>query len=186
MSDMITVRGFVATEVRFVKTQDGLHIASFRLGSTDRRYDRNNDMWVDGETNWFTVTSFRHMAQNVVFSLKKGDKVVVTGRLKIRQWVREDGKSGTTAEIDADAVGHDLMWGVSHFRRFVQEKQGAETAESASSGGIDESAADGLPDFDADTGEVADSKEGAAMGSSDAPDPDKDKDQPMALSEAAY
>ncbi len=40
MTDNITVRGFVASEIRSSTTPGGVATASFRLGSTDRRYDR--------------------------------------------------------------------------------------------------------------------------------------------------
>ncbi len=53
MSDTITIRGLVATEVRLNMAENsGLQIASFRLCSTDRRYDREKGTWSDGQTNW--------------------------------------------------------------------------------------------------------------------------------------
>ena len=51
MSDNITVRGFVASEIRSSTTPGGVATASFRLGSTERRYDRASSTWVDGNTN---------------------------------------------------------------------------------------------------------------------------------------
>ncbi len=51
MSDNITVRGFVASEIRSSTTPGGVATASFRLGSTERRYDRTSSTWIDGNTN---------------------------------------------------------------------------------------------------------------------------------------
>lgn len=118
MTDAITVTGLVATTPRHLVTSEGLPITSFRLASTQRRYDRSAQKWIDGETNWYTVTAFRQLAVNVVGSVNKGQRVVVTGKLRVRDWESGD-RAGTTVEIDADALGHDLAWGTSVFTRSV-------------------------------------------------------------------
>ncbi len=51
MPDTITITGIVATMPRALHTAEGLSITSFRLASTQRRYDRVKAGWVDGETN---------------------------------------------------------------------------------------------------------------------------------------
>lgn len=116
MSDNITVRGFVATEIRSSTTPGGVATASFRLGATDRRYDRGSSTWVDVNTNWFTVQGYRQLAGNMGCSIKKGQRVIVVGRLKMRSW-EKDGRVYHDAEINAESVGHDLMWGSANFTR---------------------------------------------------------------------
>ncbi len=49
MSDNITVTGVVATTPRHLLTTEKLPITSFRLASTQRRYDRGEQKWVDGD-----------------------------------------------------------------------------------------------------------------------------------------
>jgi single-strand DNA-binding protein len=110
MNDTITIRGIVATEPRNLVTQAGFEITSLRLASPSRRWDRTTSSWTNGETNWFTVTAFRSLAKNVKKSVNKGDRVIVCGRLRVRNWERSD-RSGTSVDIDADTVGHDLAWG---------------------------------------------------------------------------
>ncbi len=120
MSDIITVTGLIATDPRHLITGEGrLPITSFRLASTQRRFDRKEQKWVDADTNWFTVTAFRQMATNAAGSLNKGDRIVVTGRMRIRDWESGE-RNGTTVEIEADAVGHDLYWGTTSFSRTIQ------------------------------------------------------------------
>ena len=116
MSDNITVTGVVATTPRHVVTPEKLPVTSFRIASTPRRYDRGQQKWVDGDTNWFSVVAFRQLAINLVGSIDKGQRVVVTGRLQIKDWNNGE-KSGTEVEIVSDAVGHDLSWGTSVFSR---------------------------------------------------------------------
>jgi single-strand DNA-binding protein len=120
MTDSITITGFVATPPRHVVTEAGLKITSFRLASNQRRFDRQQNQWVDGETNWYTVSSFRQLAENTASSVKKGERVIVTGRVRVRDWTGEQ-KSGTTIEVEADALGHDLTWGQSTFARRITE-----------------------------------------------------------------
>ena len=115
-NDTITITGLPATTPRLITTGEGLTISSFRLASTQRRYDKDTEKWIDGETNWFTVTCFRQLATNVGRSVNKGERVIVTGTVRIREWDNGE-KIGTTVEVEADAVGHDLTWGTSIHKR---------------------------------------------------------------------
>ncbi len=109
--------GNLVTDVRLGNTKgDGTPVASFRLAHTSRRFNREHQAWVDDESDYYTVTCWRQMAENIASSLHKGDPVVVFGRQRVRDWQRED-RRGTTAEIEAQAVGHDLSRGISSFVR---------------------------------------------------------------------
>ena len=116
MTDTITLSGLVATTPRYLTTSEGLAITSFRLASSQRRFDRATQRWVDGDTNWYTVSSFRALADNAAASVNKGDRVIVTGKLRIRDWENTD-RSGTTVEVEAETLGHDLLWGLSTYTR---------------------------------------------------------------------
>jgi single-strand DNA-binding protein len=118
MSELITVAGLIATTPRHLVTQDGLPITSFRLASWQRRFDKVQNKWIDGETNWFTVSAFRQLAINSSTSLSKGDRVVLTGKLRVRDWDNGE-RAGTAVEVEAEAIGHDLSWGSSNFTRTV-------------------------------------------------------------------
>jgi single-strand DNA-binding protein len=108
--------GLVATSPRHLVTQEGLPITSFRLACSNRYYDEDKQAWVEGETNWFTVTAFRTLGINVAQSVSKGHRITVSGSLKIRDWDSGE-RSGTSVEIIADSVGHDLNYGTSEFTR---------------------------------------------------------------------
>ena len=125
MSENFTVSGLVATTPRHLVTQEGLPITSFRLAASKRRYDRTKKTWVDGETNWFTITSFRQLAINSAASISKGDRIVATGRLKVRDWDNGE-RTGTTVEIEVDSLGPDLSWGTAQFIRTVLVREDPE------------------------------------------------------------
>lgn len=118
MSTPISVIGTIATDPRFLHPAGGTARCSFRVASNERRYDREQGTWVDGDTNWFGVTAFRGLADHASRSLRKGDRVVIVGRLRIRRWETEE-RSGTAVEVDAEALGHDLRWGVTQFARRI-------------------------------------------------------------------
>ena len=128
MSESFTVSGLVATTPRHLVTQEGLPITSFRLASSKRRFDRTKKIWVEGDTNWFTITSFRQLAINSAASISKGDRIVVSGRLKIRDWDNGE-RSGTSVEVDAESLGHDLVWGTAEFSRTVLVREDPEDDE---------------------------------------------------------
>ena len=120
MTDTITVTGLVATTPRYITTSEGLTILSFRLASSQRRFDRATLRWVDGDTNWYTVSAFRALADNGVESINKGDRVIAQGQIRIRHWENTD-RSGTTVEIEADVIGHDISWGISTCKRVSRD-----------------------------------------------------------------
>jgi single-strand DNA-binding protein len=128
MSETISVQGLVATTPRHLITQEGLPITSFRMASTHRRFDRTTKKWVDGETNWYTITAFRQLAINVAGSISKGERVVVSGKLRVRDWDNGE-RAGTSVEIEAEAIGHDLTWGTSTFTRTVMVREVDEEPE---------------------------------------------------------
>lgn len=118
----VHVTGVVATEVS-ARTVDDVVVASFRMVSTTRRYDREQRSWVDGDKNWLTVTCWRGLGDNVRKSVLKGERVVVAGKLRVSQWRDEDDRPRSRAEIVADAVGHDLTFGTTVLTRTPRVRQ---------------------------------------------------------------
>jgi len=112
----VTFVGNVATDIRATSSRDGVAMTSFRLASTTRRFERGKG-WSDVDTIFVTVICWRQLADHLASSLAKGDPIIVTGRLRVRQWTADDGRSGTAVELEAFAAGHDLTRGVSTFTR---------------------------------------------------------------------
>lgn len=123
MSNLITVVGTIATDPKLIKTQSGVDLCTFRVASGDRRFDKGQQKWVDGETNWFGITAFRTLAEHSLKSFRKGERVIVMGRLRIRRWESGE-KSGQSVDVEADAIGHDVRWGVSRFEKRTQSDDG--------------------------------------------------------------
>jgi single-strand DNA-binding protein len=111
----VTFQGWVGNDVVHRETAQG-NVANFRVGVTPRIRRRSGE-WVDGQTSWFSVTCWRQLADNVRASVRKGDPVLVHGRLRTDVWERADGQSSVTQVVEAMHVGHDLARGTSQFLR---------------------------------------------------------------------
>ena len=114
---MVTLVGHVATEPAMRITTGGARVTSFRLASTERRFDKGVNDWRDAYTTFFTVTTWRNMAENVCSSVLKGQPVVVHGRLRDSSYEAKDGQWRTVLEVEAFAMGHDLSRGISNFTK---------------------------------------------------------------------
>jgi len=128
MNDMVTIRGNVGGDPVKSTTAGGVPVVHFRVGSSSGYWDRRTGSWVEGPTNWYAVSAFRQLADHAKTSLRSGDAVIVTGTLKLREW-ESNGKRGFSADLDADAIGHDLRWGTSNFMR--TPRSSAPPAQSA-------------------------------------------------------
>jgi single-strand DNA-binding protein len=114
----VTVVGNVLTAPEWRRTATtGTLVTNFKVASTARRLDRENNRWIDGNSLRVRVTCWRRLAEGVASSVMTGDPVVVVGRLYTRDWVDADGNNRTTYELEAAAVGHDLSRGRATFAR---------------------------------------------------------------------
>ena len=111
----ITLTGWVGSDVSLREVAGGQPVANFRVATTSRRF--KNNQWEDGNTTWYSVRAWRRLADNVADSIKRGDPVVVHGRLEADVWTKEDGTTNTQLVITATSVGHDLSRGTAVFTK---------------------------------------------------------------------
>ncbi|GAA1348052.1 single-stranded DNA-binding protein [Falsarthrobacter nasiphocae] len=106
----VVLHGVIGTDLSAGSTALGTPTARFRLATQHRFYRPREQDWMSGPTSWVTVQAYRRLAQNAISSLSKGDRVVVTGRLTVRDWAAEDGRRGRAVEIIAESIGPDLRF----------------------------------------------------------------------------
>ena len=104
----ITIIGNLVDDPELRFTPSGAAVASFRVASTPRNFDRQTNEWKDGDTLFLTCNVWRQAAENVAESLQRGTRVIVNGRLKSRSFETREGERRTVFEIDADEVGPSL------------------------------------------------------------------------------
>jgi single-strand DNA-binding protein len=124
----ISLTGYVATQPVTKIVKSGASNLSMRVAWTPRRQDRVSGEWVDGNTSYVTVICWRKLATNAGLCVRKGDPVVVKGRLSIRPYQDKQGVQRIAVEIEANAVGHDLSRGVALFQR-VRPQTGLTASE---------------------------------------------------------
>ena len=103
----VTIVGNLLTDVDSHRLNDGTAVANFRVASKERRWDRGSGTWVDGDRLFIDVRCWRGLAQNALDSLRKGDPVVVTGRIFTRKYEHQ-GQRRTSTTIEARSVAADL------------------------------------------------------------------------------
>ena len=89
---------------------------SFRAVSTERRFDEASGDWVDGDEFGVTVVCWRQLGSSVLQLLRKGDPVVVIGKISTRKFER-DGVLDYFTEVKADHVAFDVARSVGRIKR---------------------------------------------------------------------
>jgi single-strand DNA-binding protein len=114
----VSLVGYVASEPNYLRVgENSIPKLTVRVCWTNRRRDSATGEWIDGNTSFVTVICWRQLAENLSACLRKGDPVLVRGRLDVRSFVGRDGVRRTAVDVDANALGPDLNRGVAGFRR---------------------------------------------------------------------
>ncbi|MGB5953086.1 MAG: single-stranded DNA-binding protein [Ornithinimicrobium sp.] len=131
----VTVRGNVTADPQVKHGREsGVPFTVFGIAENRSRRDANGDQ-VHMGTSFFEVIAFRALGHNVADSLGKGDPVIVHGRLQINDWENGE-RSGTTAQIDAFAIGPDLTFGTSEFTKRRRSQPASQDRVSLEVGGV--------------------------------------------------
>jgi single-strand DNA-binding protein len=112
MEALVQMTGYAGTEV---DVRGGGSVSAFRLACTPRVRGKGAE-YSDGNTTWIDVTCFRSLATHVAASIRKGDPVIVVGKLRTSVW-EKDGQTRERLGLEAETVGHDLTRGTAIFRR---------------------------------------------------------------------
>ncbi|GAA2125455.1 single-stranded DNA-binding protein [Actinomadura napierensis] len=105
---VITIVGNLVEDPNLRFTSSGQAVASFRIASTPRFFDRQSNDWKDGEALFLTCNVWRQAAENCAETLQRGMRVIVQGRLKQRSYETREGEKRTVFEIEVDEVGPSL------------------------------------------------------------------------------
>src|SRR4029434_6336007 len=107
-------------ELRFTNT--GIAVANMRVAVTQRI--QQDGEWRDGDTSFLKVNVWRGQAEHLADSLAKGDRVMVTGRLRERSWDTPEGDKRSVTELEADEVGASLKWATAKAERSSERGNG--------------------------------------------------------------
>jgi single-strand DNA-binding protein len=130
----LSVVGYVASEPQLVTVGNNIPKLTMKVAWTTRRREPSTGEWVDGNTSYVRVTCWRRLADNLATCLRKGDAVMLRGRLDVRPFTGKDGVRRVSVDVEASHLGHDLTRGVAGFRR-VWETTGKTAEEAAAENG---------------------------------------------------
>jgi single-strand DNA-binding protein len=82
-------------ELRF--TNDGIPVCSFGL-AVNRVRSRSE------EVDFFNITAWRELGETIANYKKKGDPILLEGRLQYRTWEAQDGSKRSAVDVVADRV----------------------------------------------------------------------------------
>lgn len=103
MDSTITIAGNLTRDPELKFTDSGMATVRFGVATSRKIKERET-------TSFYEVIAFGKTAENVQTSLSKGNRVLVTGRLEVRNWEKQDGTKATTVEVVADEVAADLKF----------------------------------------------------------------------------
>ena len=114
---VITVVGNLTGDPELRFTPSGAAVANFTVASTPRAFDRQSNEWKDQETLFMRCSVWREAAENIAESLQRGNRVIVTGRLKSRSYETKEGEKRTVMELEVDEVGPSLRYATAKVNR---------------------------------------------------------------------
>jgi len=106
----ITLIGNLTTDPELRFTSTGTAVANFTVATNPRSFDKTSGEWRDAEPLFLRCTLWRAPAENLAESLRRGDRVIVVGRLRQRSFETREGEKRTVTECDATEVGASLQF----------------------------------------------------------------------------
>jgi single-strand DNA-binding protein len=112
----ITICGNITKDPELRFTPSGNAVASFAIAVNRSVRDKNTNEWVEN-VDFFNIVTWFRLAENCAESLKKGDRVIVSGRLSQRSWEDKEGQKKYVVEIIASNVGVSLEFASCDIRK---------------------------------------------------------------------
>jgi single-strand DNA-binding protein len=120
----VTVVGNLTDDPELRFTPSGAAVAKFRIASARRFLDRASGEWKDGDPLFLSCTVWRQAAENVAESLRRGARVIVSGRLRQRSYETREGEKRTVIELEVDEVGPSLRWATASVKKMSRTRAG--------------------------------------------------------------
>lgn len=118
---ILTIAGNVVADPRVTGSAANPDRVTFRVVSNHRRRDPATGEWKQVGEIGMNVVCWRKLARGVAQALRRGDPVLVQGRMTERKYLDDDQQEHWHTELTADFVGHDLSQGYAErFSRFTQ------------------------------------------------------------------
>lgn len=109
--NIISFTGNLAEDPVVRTTSAGVPVAKLRVAVNRRVFVKSTQSWEDRNDGFFTVNAWRELARHAELSLRKGDRVVVLGRLVSRSWTPKDSTEPRwSTEVECEELAASLRW----------------------------------------------------------------------------
>jgi len=98
----ITAIGNLVFEPDFGVTANGISRCKMRIACNERK--KQDGEWVDGDTSYFDIIVWRGLADAAGDNFKKGQSILVVGKVKISKYEDKNGVERQSVEILADEL----------------------------------------------------------------------------------
>jgi single-strand DNA-binding protein len=99
----ITAQGNLVFDPDFTVTASGISRCKLRIACNERKKG-DNGAWTDGETSFFDVVLWRGLAEAAGDAFKKGQPILVVGKVRVSKYEDKNGVERTAVEITADEI----------------------------------------------------------------------------------
>jgi single-strand DNA-binding protein len=99
----ITAQGNLVFDPDFLVTASGISRCKLRIACNERKKD-DKGQWSDGDTSYFDIILWRGLAEAAADSFKKGQSILVTGKVKIAKYEDKNGVERTNVEIIGEEI----------------------------------------------------------------------------------
>ena len=104
----LTIVGNVGgVELKF--TSNGKAVCEVSVAENHNRKNEQTGQWETESTTWRRVSFWENQAEAVANEIQKGDRVIVAGDEKLREYERKDGSKGASLEVRGRHIGKVVM-----------------------------------------------------------------------------
>ena len=108
MDSTVTLVGNLTQDPELKFLDGGTAVAKLNIAVNRKWNDKKGDR--QEQVSFFTGDCFGTLAENAANSLKKGDRVIVTGRMEQRTWETPTGEKRSIVEVKIDSLGAELRF----------------------------------------------------------------------------
>ncbi|WP_327138933.1 single-stranded DNA-binding protein [Nocardia sp. NBC_01327] len=107
---IVTLVGNLTADPEHRAFPSGQVVANLTVAQNSRVYDRASSEWRDGAAAFMRCVVWNEMADNVAASLRKGMRVIATGRLRQRSYEDRNGATQWITEVMVDDIAVSLRF----------------------------------------------------------------------------
>jgi single-strand DNA-binding protein len=118
----LTAVGNLTADPELRYTPTGNAVAAFTVAATRRVLDRDTGQWKDADTLFLRCSAWRQLGEHLAECLTRGSRVIVTGRLRQREYETSEGEKRTVYELDVDDAGPSLRYATARVTKATRDR----------------------------------------------------------------